>query len=87
MDNNMITPKDADALAHSTIENYVACCHCRTPQDMANVLMKLASMSGLAMMAVVGKEEAIDRLTGTTNHLYSVPESTAAATWIREEVH
>lgn len=85
MDHNMITPNEADALAHSTIENYMACCHCRTPQDMANVLMKLASMSGLAMMAVVGKEAAIDRLTVTTNHLRTVPES--ASSWTREEVH
>ena len=81
----MITPTEADDLAHDAIENYVACCHCRGPQDIANVLMKLASKSGVAMIAVVGKEEAIDRFVGTTNHLRTVPES--ASSWTKVEVH
>lgn len=61
----MITPAKAEELANKKVQEYVNACHCNTHQDVANVLMKLASMCGLAMCAVVGQEEAAARMEGT----------------------
>lgn len=65
----MITPKEAEVMAHQTVEDYVNKCGCMNTEDVANVLMKLASLCGLAMCAVVGRDEAVDRLQGTTNYI------------------
>ncbi|WP_342617172.1 hypothetical protein [Rhodoferax sp. GW822-FHT02A01] len=61
----MITPDAAEVLANATIAQYVNSCDCETPEDIANVLMKLASMCGLGMSAVAGRDEAVQRLLGT----------------------
>jgi len=65
----MITPQQAEELANQTIEDYVNACRCEDDQDVANVLMKLASMCGLGMCATVGQEEAVARMQGTTDHI------------------
>lgn len=65
----MITPKESEVLAHQTIQDYVNKCGCDTEQDVANVLMKLASMCGLGICAVVGREEAASRMQGTADHI------------------
>lgn len=65
----MITPKEAEDLAHKAVEQYVNECHCDNMQDVANVVMKLASMCGLVMCATVGQDEAVSRLQGTTDHI------------------
>lgn len=72
----MITPQEAEALANKTVEDFVNQCACRNEQDVANVLMKLASMCGLGMCAVVGQEEAARRMQGTTNHIAGKQHST-----------
>lgn len=51
-------------------------------EDAANVLMKLASMCGLAMCAVVGQEEAVNRMQGATNHISRAENSS----WKKETV-
>lgn len=63
----MITPQQAEELANQTVQDYVNACGCEDEQDVANVLMKLSSMCGLGMCAVVGHVEAVDRLQGTTD--------------------
>lgn len=65
----MITPKEAEVLAHQTLEAYVNKCGCKNTRDVANVLMKLASMCGLGMCAVVGREESVDRMQQTTDYI------------------
>lgn len=65
----MITPQQAEELAQKTIQDYVNACGCRDTQDIANALMKLASMCGLGMCATVGQPEAVSRMQGTTNHI------------------
>ena len=65
----MITQKEAEELAKATIENYVSNCHCGDAQDIADVLMKLASMCGLAMCAVVGHIEASERMQDTAKYI------------------
>lgn len=65
----MISAKEAEVLAQKLIEDYVAKCRCNTHDDVANALMKLASMCGLGMCAVVGQPEAVARLQGTTDYI------------------
>ena len=65
----MITPKEAERLANQTITDYVNACACDSNENVANVLMKLASMCGLAMCATVGQEEAVARMIGTANYI------------------
>jgi hypothetical protein len=79
----MITPQDAEKLANKTIEDYVNACGCRNEQDVANVLMKLSSMCGLGMCAVVGQVEAVDRMRGTADH---IAMSKVGTSWKREVV-
>lgn len=61
----MISPDQAEVMAGAIITQYVNDCGCATQEDVANVLMKLASMCGLGMSAVVGREDAVQRLLGT----------------------
>ncbi len=65
----MITQAEAEILANKTVQEYVHSCQCDNEQDVANVLMKLVSMCGLDLCAVVGQPEAVDRLQGTTNYI------------------
>ncbi|WP_295441577.1 hypothetical protein [uncultured Thiodictyon sp.] len=65
----MVTPQAAEKLARDALQRYVNACGCNTPEDSANVMMKLVSMCGLAMCAVVGQPEAVDRLQGTTDYI------------------
>lgn len=74
----MITPAEAEALANTTIEQYVNACGCNSTTDVANVLMKLASMCGLGMAAVVGRDESVSRLIGTAQY---IERSQPAAPW------
>jgi hypothetical protein len=79
----VITPKEAEALATKTVQDYVNACGCGNKQDVANALMKLASMCGLGMCAVVGQPEAVSRLQGTTNY---IAKTQAGKNWKQETV-
>ena len=79
----MITAQQAEHLANKTIEDYVNACGCRNEQDVANVLMKLASMCGLGMCAVVGQPEAASRMQGTADYIGA---ALAGQNWKRETV-
>ena len=74
----MITPKEAEALAQKAMQEYVNACKCDTPQDVGNALMKMVSMCGLGMCAVVGQQEAVARLEGTAAY---VAKSQAGVNW------
>jgi hypothetical protein len=65
----MITPHEADGLAKRMVTEYINTCECDTEQDVANVLMKLSSMCGMTMCAVVGHEEAFARMDGTAKYI------------------
>lgn len=65
----MIKPAEAEALAKKLMEDYVKACDCATQEDVGNVLMKLVSVAGLGMCAVVGQAEAVQRLAGTAAHI------------------
>ena len=65
----MITPDEAEILANAAATEYVKACGCATHEDIANVLMKLASMCGVGMAAVVGRDDAVQRLLGCANYV------------------
>jgi hypothetical protein len=65
----MLTAAQAEALAQQRMQDYVNACGCQSHEDVANVLMKLASMCGLGMCAVVGHDEAVARMQGTTDYI------------------
>jgi hypothetical protein len=67
----MLKPQQAELLANTLVQQYVNKCDCQTPEDVANALMKLASMCGLAMCAVVGRDESVARLQGTADYISS----------------
>lgn len=79
----MIKPEEAEKLANDTVQDYVNACGCNNEQDVANVLMKLISMSGLATIAVVGQYEAMCRMEGTVDYL-ARPEHGMA--WLKSTV-
>lgn len=80
----MVTPKEAETLAHKTVQEYVNACGCNSTEDVSNVLMKLVSMCGLAMCATVGQRETIDRLIGTADYIRTTQ---SGVNWKMEKEH
>lgn len=79
----MITPGQAEKLAHALVEDYINQCGCQNTEDVANALMKLASMSWLAMCAVVGRDEAVHRMLGTAQY---IAKAQAGVNWKEETI-
>lgn len=69
----MITPKEAEALATAKVQEYVNACGCNDLQDVGNALLKLLSVTGQAMIATQGRDVALAMVEGTHAHL-SKPE-------------
>lgn len=65
----MITQKEAEALATKHVQDYVAACHVRDLEDLGNVLLKLLSVTGQAILATQGQKTAVEMLEGTAAHL------------------
>lgn len=76
----MITQNDAEALANKVVQDYVNTCNCETEEDMANVLMKLFSMCGLAMVAVSGHSEGVARMVATVEYICNRNDSFTKST-------
>ena len=69
MTNKLISQFDAEELAKTVLQNFVDACHCQNTQDVANVLMKVCSVAGVMMCAVVGQTEAVQRIDGTADFI------------------
>lgn len=65
----MITPKEAEALATKHIQDYVAACQVGDLNDLGNVLLKMLSVTGQAILATQGQKTAVAMLEGTAAHL------------------
>jgi hypothetical protein len=65
----VIKPADAEKLATQKIQEYVNACGCLTVEDVGNVLMKLLSTTGQALIATQGQDTAVAMLEGTARHL------------------
>lgn len=80
----MITQQEAEALAKQHMTDYVNSCGCQTNEDVANVLMKLVSVCGVGMCAVVGNADAVARMQGTTAF---VRKSMVGISWKQEKAN
>lgn len=58
----MITPEEGERRANELVNAYITNAEPETATDVANLLMKLAGVAGLAMAAFVGPEEATERM-------------------------
>lgn len=65
----MITPDEAEKLAHSTLEKYINSCNCGTAEDVGKVLLKLLSMTGLALNAMQGQANAVAAIESVALHV------------------
>lgn len=74
----MVTQDEAEALAQQAMQDYVAKCGCNSTEEVGNALMKLVSMCGLGMCAIVGQPEAVARLEGTAAY---IAKTQAGANW------
>lgn len=80
----MITQQEAEILARQHMTDYVNSCGCQTTEDVANVLMKLVSVCGVGMCAVVGNADAVARMQGTTDF---VEKSMVGVSWKQEKAN
>jgi hypothetical protein len=65
----MITQKDAEKLATEKIQEYVNACGCMNTDDVGNVLMKMISVTGQAILATQGQDKAVAIIKGTAKHI------------------
>jgi len=67
-----ITPAEAESLAITTVNEYLKQCRLTHRDQMANYLMKLCSVAGVAMARAEGSEGAAKRLEGTADFVRKV---------------
>ncbi len=65
----MITPVEAEELATKYVQEYVNACGCRNIEDVGNVLLKMLSVTGQAIVATQGQNTAVAMVEGTARHL------------------
>ena len=61
----MISPEEAEKLATEKIQDYVNACGCINTDDVGNVLIKLLSITGQAILATQGQDKAVAIIEGT----------------------
>ncbi len=64
----MITPQEAHQRAHALVERYINECECRDLTDIMRALAALISMTTQAIVAINGKEAALQILVNTLTH-------------------
>ena len=65
----MIEQQDAEKLATEKIQEYVNACGCANTEDVGNVLMKMLSVTGQAILATQGQDKAVRLIKGTAKHI------------------
>lgn len=65
----MITPDQAEELAQHTVELYLNQCLPRDAEECGKALIKLFSMCGLALVGVVGREQALHIAEATMENM------------------
>lgn len=71
----MITPQEAQRRAQQLLEEYVAGALCASPEDVAHVLMKLISVTGVAIASMTGKDDAVRRMQLCVEMVRQLPAS------------
>jgi hypothetical protein len=65
----MISPQEAEALAQVTVETFVSCCGAADADDARRAVIKLFSMAGIALVAIAGRERALEILDETKQNM------------------
>lgn len=65
----MITQQEAEATATNLIQEWVNACKPETVEDVGNLLMKMLSVTGQAILATQGQDTAVAMVLGTAAHL------------------
>lgn len=69
----MITPQEAQRRAQQLLEEYVAGALCTNPEDVAHVLMKLISVTGVAIASLTGQDDAVRRMQLCAEMVRQIP--------------
>lgn len=73
-----ITQQEAEALAKKAVADYLNACNLQDRSQIGDVLMKLASVTGVMMANAEGADAAFDRLLGTAQFvLKTMPKQPA----------
>lgn len=72
----MISPQEAEAVAQATVEQYIAYCGAQNKDEARQVLIKLFSMAGIALVAIAGRDRALE-IADATKHNMARPDLVA----------
>jgi hypothetical protein len=65
----MVTPEQAEVIANKAVENYISACGPQNIEDVGRLLLKLLSMTGLAMCAARGQPGAVAAIESVALHV------------------
>lgn len=65
----MVTPDQAEVIANKAVEDYINACEPQTLDEVGKVLLKLMSMTGLAMCAARGQDGAVAAVESVAVHI------------------
>lgn len=65
----MVKQDEAEKLAIEAANQYLTICGCESAVDRARALMKLASVSGVMMVAATGPADGINRMQNTADFI------------------
>lgn len=65
----MVKHDEAEKLAMEAANQYLTTCGCKSAVDRARALMKLASVSGVMIVAATGPADGINRMQNTADFI------------------
>lgn len=65
----MVTPDQAEVIANKAVEDYINACEPQNLDEVGKVLLKLLSMTGLAMCAARGQNGAVAAVESVAVHI------------------
>ncbi|WP_110946450.1 hypothetical protein [Pseudomonas bohemica] len=65
----MVTPDQAEVIANKAVEDYINACKPQSIEDAGQVLLKLLSMTGLALCAARGQPGAVAAIESVAAHI------------------
>ncbi|MCE1010183.1 hypothetical protein [Pseudomonas monteilii] len=65
----MVTPQEAEAIANKAVESFINACGPRNIEDVGHVLIKLCSMTALALCAARGQDGGVQAVLSVAEHI------------------
>lgn len=65
----MVTPQEAERIAEKAVENYINDCKPQNMDDLGHVLLKLCSMTGVALCATRGQQGGVEAVLSVAKHI------------------